>query len=69
MANLIKVLSGIPAPVRHAALLLLASLVSWAVTSNPEGSFATGVGAYVLAWVTPLVQSYGVGKALQSGQQ
>jgi hypothetical protein len=62
LAGLSAEIAKVPAPVRHATLMLLASLVSWLVTSDPTGAFTTGVGAALLAWLTPLVQGYGLGK-------
>lgn len=68
---MIEKIATLPAPVRHLALLLVSVLLSWAGTellpvlhdqSNLIGSLVAGLLAAVLAVVTPLVNSYGVGK-------
>lgn len=61
-------LDKLPAPVRHAALVLLAALLTWLGESVPALDLppvaATVLGSVValaLAWLTPLVRQYGVG--------
>jgi MFS superfamily sulfate permease-like transporter len=61
-------IARIPAPVRHAILaaLSVAAAAVWEAWRNgeatdPSGLVAVAVAA-VLAWATPLVQSYGLGR-------
>lgn len=68
---MIKRILALPAPVRHALLLLLSVLASWALTEwlpslgddSVVVSLLTAVLSGVLAILTPLVSSYGVGAA------
>lgn len=60
-----------PAPLRHLILLTAALLLSWAATDvvpalqgqTGWGALLAGALAALLAVLTPLVQSYGVGSA------
>ena len=61
----------LPAPIRHAVLLVLGVvIVPWALSSgvaalHGEVGWSVALGALdtaLLAYVTPLVQSYGLGK-------
>ena len=61
-------MSSIPAPVRHLILVVLAALLTGVTELLPSvnlspavAPFVTAAIGYALAWVTPLVQSYGVG--------
>lgn len=63
-------LDKFPAPVRHSALMLIASLLGWAASALPSLDlppvFAAIFGVFVaqaLAFVTPLTKQYGLGKA------
>lgn len=64
-------MSAWPAPVRHLVLMLATLVLSWASTElvpfiqdQPRwGLLAAAIVAAVLAYVTPLVNSYGVGKS------
>lgn len=64
-------IARLPAPARHLLLAIAAVLLSWAATDAvPALSGQTGYGALLagvlgaaLAVLTPLVQSYGLGKA------
>ncbi len=60
-----KAVGNLPAPVRHAVLVLIASLLSWFITSDPAPSFATAAATYALGWITPLIKSYGLGRGQQ----
>ena len=63
------------APVRHLTLLLLSVVLGWTGTdlvpilreTPGYGALAAGVVATLLAVLTPLVQSYGVGAAPRPG--
>lgn len=58
-----------PAPLRHLLLITLAGLLGWAGTDlipwvhdqAGYGILASTLLTVLLAWVTPLVQAYGVG--------
>ena len=61
-------LSSLPAPWRHFLLVVLAAVLTGLAELLPSVNisatvlpFLTAGIAYALAWVTPLVQSYGVG--------
>jgi hypothetical protein len=63
---------SLPAPFRHLVLLVLSVVLAWAGTdvvpflsnqSNVTGAVLSAALAAVLAVVTPLVSSYGVGAA------
>lgn len=61
-------LDKLPAPVRHAALVLICALLTWLGESVPSldlpAVVATVLAAAVtvgLTWLTPLVRQYGVG--------
>ncbi len=61
-------ISRIPAPIRHLLLVILAAALAAAAEVAPSLDistawlpFVTAAIAYALAWVTPLVQSYGLG--------
>jgi hypothetical protein len=60
--------SRIPAPIRHMLLVVLAAALTAAAELAPSLNiptawlpFVTAGIAYALAWITPLVQSYGAG--------
>lgn len=62
-------LATLPAPVRHVLLLLAAALLTGLAEVLPSLDipttvlpFITAAIALALAWVTPLIQAYGVGK-------
>jgi hypothetical protein len=68
----VDTLLSLPAPVRHLVLLVASVLLAWAGTdvvpflqneSNVTGAVASAALAAVLAVLTPLVTSYGVGSA------
>lgn len=63
-------LLSLPAPVRHLVLIVLSVVLAWAGTdvvpflsnqSNVTGAVLSAALAAVLAVLTPLVSSYGVG--------
>ena len=61
-------MSNLPAPIRHLILLViaagptrLADVVGAPGTPVTVLPFVTAAITYALAWVTPLIQSYGVG--------
>lgn len=61
-------MSSIPAPIRHFLLVVLAAVLTGLAELLPQVNisatvlpFLTAGIAYALAWVTPLVQSYGIG--------
>jgi hypothetical protein len=59
-----------PAPIRHLVLLVLSTGLAWASTDGIDwlkgqtgwGLLAAALLATLLAYFTPLVNSYGVGK-------
>lgn len=58
----------LPAPARHLLLLILAASLTGLLKALPSLEipdnlvpFVTGFIAVILAWVTPLVQAYGLG--------
>ena len=61
-------MGNLPAPVRHLILVVIAAILT-AVGTNVDAfglpdsyvPFVSALVTYGLAWVTPLVQSYGVG--------
>lgn len=69
---LVGAVAAVPSPVRHALLMLVSALASWGLTtahlpglgSIVATAGSTGLIAYLLAWLTPLVTSYGVGKVV-----
>ena len=61
-------LGKLPAPVRHLLLLVVAASLTGLLEALPSLDipvdvlpFVTGLIAVILAWVTPLIQSYGLG--------
>jgi hypothetical protein len=67
---IVKAILELPAPFRHLVLLLAGVLIAWGGTdvvpflqnqSNVTGALAASLVTAFLAWVTPLVTSYGVG--------
>jgi hypothetical protein len=64
-------MSKAPAPIRHLILAAIAVLGSWAITDlvpwlngqTGYGALAAALVAALVAYFTPLVNSYGVGKS------
>lgn len=61
-------MSNVPAPIRHLLLLVIAAVLTGLAEVLPSLDIPTSVLpfvmagiTYALAWVTPLIQSYGVG--------
>jgi hypothetical protein len=79
--NVKGILDRLPAPVRHAVILFIGSLLVWAqaqargmiVSGNPltdaviSAAAASAVGTAIL-WFTNLTKQYGVGSELQTGE-
>lgn len=65
-------LASLPAPIRHLILALISAVLGWAgafliPALNDQAGYGVLLAALVaavLAYVTPLVNSYGVGKTI-----